>query len=75
MDNGINLLFGHEVVDQLLVADVSVDKTKVRVRLNGLEVREVSRVRQGIKHNKTVVWIPFYPVMNEIRANETGTAG
>src|SRR5205807_2242240 len=75
MHNRVQLLGAQELLDQRAVGNVAFDKSEFAVTPDRLEIREISRVRQCIKHNDAVVRVLAQPMMHEVAADEPGTTG
>ena len=74
MDDTVNLLVLHQLIESIEVADVHLDKLIIRLVLDVLEVGEVTSVRQLVEVDDALVGIPVHEEANDMRANKSGTA-
>jgi len=52
MDNGVNVLFAQEILDERRVADVAPDEAEFGPTLRRFEIGEVACVSQRIEHDQ-----------------------
>ena len=74
MDDTVNLLVLHQLIESIEVADVHLDKLIIRFVLNVLEVGKVAGIRQLVEVDDAIVGILVHEEANNMRANESGSA-
>ena len=75
VDDTVNLLVLHQVIESVEVADVHLDKLIIRFVLNVLEVGKVAGIRQLVEVDDFILWVFVHEEANHMRANKSGTAG
>lgn len=75
VDDAINLLVLHQLVEGIEVADVHLDELVVRLVLDVLEVSEVAGISQLVEVDDVVLGVFVHEEAHYVRANETGTTG
>ena len=74
MDDAVNLLILHQLVESIEVADVHLDKLIVGLVLDVLEVGKITCIRQLVEVDDAIVGILVHEEANDMRANEACTA-
>ncbi len=75
VDDAGDLLFLHQLVDRLEVADISPHEAIVRTVLDVLEVSQVARIGQLIHVDDAVVRILVYKQAHNMAPDKSGSAG
>lgn len=75
VDDDIRLLLLEDAVDRLAVCDVRADELEVLLLHCRLERLEVARIRQLVNADDAVARMLLEHVVDEVRADEAGTAG
>jgi hypothetical protein len=75
VDDAIDLLVLHELVEGVEVADVHADKLVVGTTLDIFQVRQVASVGQLIKVDNLILGILVYEKAYYVATYETSTAG
>ena len=73
MDDAVNLLILHQLVERIEVADVHLHKLIVRFVLHILQVGEVARISQLVQIDDFVLGILVHEKANYVAANEAST--
>ena len=74
MDDAINLLLLHQLVEGIEVADVHLNKLVVGFVLDVLQVCEVTCIRQLVKVDDFVLWVLVCKETYNMRADKARTA-
>lgn len=74
VDDAVNLLILHQLVERIEVADVHLHKLIVRFVLHILQVGEVARISQLVQIDDFVLGILVHEKANHVAANEARTA-
>ena len=75
VDDAIDLLVLHELVERIEVADVHLHELVVRLALDVLEVREVARVSQLVEVDNFVLGVLVHEKANHVASDKACTAG
>jgi len=75
VDDDIRLLLLEDAVDRLTVCDVRANELEVLLLHRPFKRLEVARVRQLVDADDAVIRMLLEHVVDEVRANEAGTAG
>jgi len=75
VDDAVNLLVLHELVERVEVADVHLHELVVRLVLDILEVREVARVGELVEVDDLVIRVLVHEKANHVATDEACTAG
>ena len=75
VDDDVRLLLLEDAIDRTAVCDVRADELKVLLLHRCLERLEVARIRQLVDADDAVIRMLLEHVVDEVRANEAGTAG
>ena len=75
VDDDVRLLLLEDAVDRPAVCDVRADELEVLLLHRALERLEVARIRQLVDADDAVTRMLLEHVVDEVRANEAGTAG
>ena len=75
VDNTIDVLVLHQLIDPFKVADVHFDKLVVRFALDIFQIGEISRVGQLVKVDDFIFGIFVHEKANNMAADESGAAG
>ena len=75
MDDAVNMVFLHELLYCVEVADVCLHECVVRPVLNVLEVSQIAGISQLIEVYDVILWIFIYEQSYYMTANESGSAG
>ena len=75
VDDAVHVIQLHQLLHLLIVADVRLYEHIVRLVLNVLQVRQVSRIRQLVQVDDTVLRILVHEQAHHVAANKSGTAG
>ena len=75
VDDDVRLLLLEDAVDRTAVCDVRADELEVLLLHRILERLEVARIRQLVDADDVVTRMLLEHVVDEVRANEAGTAG
>ena len=75
VDDDVRLLLLEDTVDRTAVCDVRADEFEVLLLHRRLERLEVARIRQLVDTDDAVTRMLLEHVVDEVRANEAGTAG
>ena len=75
VDNAVNLLVLHELVESVKVADVHLHELVVGLALDILQVREVARVGKLIQVDNFVFRVLVHEQANHMATNKASTAG
>ena len=73
VDDNVRLLLLKDAVDSLTICDVRADELEVLLLHRRLERLEVARIRQLVHADDVVCRMLLEHVVDEVRANETGT--
>ena len=73
VDDDVDLVLPQGRLGELAVADVALDEDDPL--LDGREALAVPRVREQVVDDNVVVGMPLEPVVDEVRADEAGSAG
>ena len=74
MDDTVNLLVLHQLIESVEVADVHLDKLIIGLVLDVLEVGKITCIRQLVQVDNFVLWIFVHEEANDMRANEACAA-
>ena len=74
MDDTVNLLILHQLIESVEVADVHLDKLIIGLVLDVLEVRKITCIRQLVEVDDFVLWIFVHEEANDMLANKSGSA-
>jgi hypothetical protein len=74
VNDAIDLVFLHQTIHHIEVADVALYKGVVGLVLDIFEVGEVTRIGQLVKVNDVVLGVLVYEEENNMRADKTCTA-
>ena len=74
MDDTVNLLVLHQLIESVEVADVHLDKLIIGFVLDVLEVGKITCIRQLVEVDDAIVGILVHEEANDMRANKSGTA-
>ena len=75
MDDAIDLLVLHQLIEGLKVTDIHLHELVVRLVLDILEVRKITRLGKLIKVDDIVFWIFVHEESYYVRSDETGSTG
>ena len=75
VDDTIDLLFLHELVESLEVADVHLHELIVRLILDVLEVGKIAGIRQLIEVDDVILGIFVHEQANYVASDKACTAG
>ena len=75
VNDAVNLLVLHQLVESIEVADVHLDELLVRFFLDVLQVCEVSCIRQLVKVDDFVLWVFVHEKAYDMRADKACTTG
>ena len=75
MDDAVDLLVLHQLVEGLKVADVHLHKLVVGLILDILQIRQVARIRQLVEVDDVVFWILVYEQAHHMAPNKACSAG
>ena len=75
VNDAVHVIQLHQLLHLLVVADVRLYEHIVRLVLNVLQVRQVSRIRQLVQVDDTVLRILVHEQAHHVAANKSGTAG
>ena len=75
VDDDVRLLLLEDAVDRTAVCDVRTDELEIILLHRTFKRLEVARVRQLVDADDAVARMLLEHVVNEVRANEAGTAG
>ena len=70
VNNGVEVFFGEQAIEQGAIADISLYKPKTLVIFPGGEVLPISRIGQGIEHHNAIAGILRTPIVNKITADK-----
>ena len=73
VDDGVDVVLPQRRLGELAVADVTLDEDDAI--LDGREALAVAGIRQQVVDGHVVVGMTFEPVVDEVRADEAGSAG
>ena len=74
MDDTVNLLVLHQLIESIEVADVHLDKLIIGLVLDVLEVGEVTSVCKFVQVDDVILRVFVHEEANDMRANKSGTA-
>ena len=74
MDDSVNLLVLHKLIESIEVANVHLYKLIIWLALDVLEVGKVSCIRQLVEVDDFVLWIFVHEEANDMRANKACAA-
>ena len=74
MDDAINVLVLHQLVERIEVADVHLHELVVGLVLHILQIGEVARIRQLVEVDDFVLWILVHKKANHMATNEASPA-
>ena len=74
MNDTVNLLVLHQLIESIEVADVHLDKLILWLVLDVLEIGKITCIRQLVEVDDFVLWILVHEEANDMRANKSGTA-
>ena len=75
VDNAVDMLVLHELVERVEIADVHLHELVIRFALDVLEVREVARVSELVEVDDLVVRILVHEQANHVAPDKARTAG
>ena len=75
MDDAIDVLILHQLIESIEVADVHLYKLIVRLILNVLKVSQVAGISQLIKADDIIFRVFVHEEANNVRADKTSTTG
>ena len=75
MDYTVNMVFLHELLYSVEVADVCLHERVVRLVLNVLEVSQIAGISQLVEVDDVILWIFVYEQSYYMTANESSSAG
>ena len=75
VDDAVDLLVLHELVERVEVADVHLHELVVRLALDVLEVREVARVGQLVEIDNVVLGVLVHEQANDMASDKARAAG
>ena len=75
VDDDVRLLLLKDAVDRTAVRDVRANELEVLLLHHRLKRLEIARIRQLVDADDAVARMLLEHVVNEVRANEAGTAG
>ena len=73
VDDGVDVVLPQRRLGEVAVADVALDEDDPL--LDGRQALAVPRVREQVVDDDVVVRVPLEPVVDEVRADEAGSAG
>src|SRR5579872_1425914 len=73
--DGIQALLAQQSLRERAVADTSVDEAQLLAVLDGIQIREIPGISQGVEHHDALTRVLRKPVMHEVRTDEARTAG
>ena len=74
MDDTVNLLVLHQLIESIEVADVHLDKLIIGLVLDVLEVGKITGIRQLVQVDAFVLWIFVHKEANHMRADKACAA-
>ena len=74
MDDTVNLLVLHQLIESVEVADVHLDKLIIWFVLDVLEVGKITCIRQLVEVDDFVLWVFVHEEANDMRADKACTA-
>ena len=74
MNDSVDVFFGQQAGDGWRVADVAMHESKPRVLYRVRKAREIAGIGQRIEYDDAVVRVLRQPVVDEVCADEAGTA-
>ena len=74
MDDTVNLLVLHQLIESVEVADVHLDKLIIGFVLDVLEVGKITCIRQLVEVDDAIVGILVHEETNDMRADKACTA-
>ena len=74
MDDTVNLLVLHQLIESVEVADVHLDKLIIGLVLDVLEISKITCIRQLVQVDDIILWVFVHEEANDMRANEACTA-
>jgi hypothetical protein len=70
-----DLPLAEQRLHQLLRPDVAVNEREAGMLPRRLQAGQIARVGQGIQHDHLILGMPGQPIVDEVGADESGTAG
>ena len=75
VDDVIRVIFGDQVSDKSLIADIALNKDMAGIVLDIFQVFQVAGIGQLIQVDQADILVFFQHIVDKVGANKTGTAG
>ena len=75
MNDRVQPLLTQQTLGKYGVADISMDKTKIRSADQWAQRIEISGIGQRIEHHQALAGMLLQPIMNEVCTDEAGATG
>ena len=72
MHHGIDIVLAQRLQHAIIVADVSVDKTELRIIAQPIKVGLIARISEGVVGHDGVPGVIVHPVVDKVSPDESG---
>src|SRR5215471_12936183 len=71
----VDFLLVEKLIEEHAIANVSLDESHLRVAVSRRKARQVACIGQCIEYDDSIGWVFPQPIVNKVRADESGAAG